>query len=43
MMASMSIDMFIEPGQDPRAEPPGQGSELATRTTSISCYVRSSL
>jgi hypothetical protein len=30
MMAGMSIDMFIEPGKDPRPEPPTRGSELAT-------------
>jgi uncharacterized damage-inducible protein DinB len=38
MMAGMSIDMFIEPGQDPRAEPPGQGSELATLTGFLNYY-----
>ena len=32
MMAGMPIDMFIEPDQDPRAEPPTTGSELATLT-----------
>ena len=32
MMAGMPIDMFIEPDQDPRAEPPATGSELATLT-----------
>jgi len=37
-MAGMSIDMFIEPDQDPRAEPPGQGSELATLTGFLDWY-----
>src|ERR1700722_15329592 len=32
MMAGMPIDMFIEPDQDPRVEPPTTGSELATLT-----------
>ena len=32
MMAGMPIDMFIEPDQDPRVEPPTMGSELATLT-----------
>jgi hypothetical protein len=32
MMAAMSIDMFIDPAEDPRTDPPGQGSELATLT-----------
>jgi len=30
MMADMSIDMFIEPENDPRTEPPPRGGELAT-------------
>lgn len=30
MMAGMSIDMFIEPDSDPRAEPPPQADERAT-------------
>jgi hypothetical protein len=34
MMAAMSIDMFIDPAEDPRTDPPGQGSELATLTGS---------
>jgi uncharacterized damage-inducible protein DinB len=29
-MAGMSIDMFIEPGKDPRTDPPGEASELVT-------------
>jgi len=32
MMGGMPIDMFIEPEQDPRAEPPTAGSELDTLT-----------
>ena len=32
MMAGMSIDMFIEPENDPRTEPPPQAGELATLT-----------
>jgi len=31
-MGGMPIDMFIEPEQDPRAEPPNAGSELDTLT-----------
>ena len=38
MTAGMSIDMFVEPGQDPRTEPPGQGSELATLTGFLDWY-----
>jgi len=38
MMAAMSIDMFIDPDQDPRTEPPGQGSELATLTGFLNYY-----
>jgi uncharacterized damage-inducible protein DinB len=38
MMAGMSIDMFIEPGQDPRTDPPGEGSELATLTGFLNWY-----
>jgi len=34
----MSIDMFIDPDQDPRAEPLGQGSELATLTGFLDWY-----
>jgi uncharacterized damage-inducible protein DinB len=30
MMAGMSIDMFIDPEQDPRTEPPTRAGELAT-------------
>ena len=30
MMAGMSIDMFIEPENDPRPDPPGTAGELAT-------------
>lgn len=37
-MAGMSIDMFVEPDQDPRAEPPGQGSELVTLTGFLDWY-----
>ena len=37
-MAGMSIDMFIGPDQDPRTEPPGQGSELATLTGFLNYY-----
>ena len=32
MMAGMSIDMFIQPDEDPRTEAPTTGSELATLT-----------
>ena len=32
MMAGMSIDMFTEPENDPRIEPPPQAGELATLT-----------
>ena len=32
MMAGMSIDMFIEPENDPRTEPPPRAGELATLT-----------
>jgi hypothetical protein len=32
MMAGMSIDMFIEPENDPRIDPPGTAGELATLT-----------
>jgi uncharacterized damage-inducible protein DinB len=32
MMAGMTIDMFVEPGQDPRPEPPTTGSERDTLT-----------
>ncbi len=32
MMAGMPIDMFIEPEQDPRPEPPTTGSERDTLT-----------
>ena len=32
MMAGMSIDMFIEPENDPRTEPPPRAAELATLT-----------
>jgi uncharacterized damage-inducible protein DinB len=38
MMAGMSIDMFIEPGQDPRTDPPGEGGELATLTGFLDWY-----
>jgi uncharacterized damage-inducible protein DinB len=38
MMAGMSIDMFIEPGKDPRTDPPGDGSELATLTGFLDWY-----
>ena len=34
----MSIDMFIDPGQDPRTDPPGEGSELATLTGFLDWY-----
>lgn len=34
----MSIDMFIDPAQDPRTDPPGQGSELATLTGYLDWY-----
>jgi len=34
----MSIDMFTDPGSDPRTEPPGQGSELATLTGFLGWY-----
>jgi uncharacterized damage-inducible protein DinB len=32
MMAGMTIDMFVEPGEDPRADPPAAGSERDTLT-----------
>ena len=38
MMAGMSIDMFIEPDKDPRTDPPGEGSELATLTGFLDWY-----
>jgi uncharacterized damage-inducible protein DinB len=38
MMAAMSIDMFIDPAEDPRTDPPGQGSELATLTGFLDWY-----
>jgi uncharacterized damage-inducible protein DinB len=38
MMAGMSIDMFIEPGNDPRTDPPGEGGELATLTGFLDWY-----
>jgi uncharacterized damage-inducible protein DinB len=38
MMAGMSIDMFIEPGKDPRTDPPGEGGELATLTGFLDWY-----
>jgi uncharacterized damage-inducible protein DinB len=34
----MSIDMFIEPGKDPRTDPPGEGSELVTLTGFLDWY-----
>ncbi len=34
----MSIDMFIEPDKDPRTDPPGDGSELATLTGFLDWY-----
>jgi uncharacterized damage-inducible protein DinB len=37
-MAGMSIDMFVDPAQDPRTDPPGQGSELATLTGFLDFY-----
>jgi uncharacterized damage-inducible protein DinB len=38
MMTGMSIDMFIDPDKDPRTDPPGQGSELATLTGFLDWY-----
>lgn len=38
MMAGMSIDMFIEPDQDPRTDPPGEAGELATLTGFLDWY-----
>lgn len=38
MMAGMSIDMLIEPGKDPRTDPPGEGGELATLTGFLDWY-----
>jgi uncharacterized damage-inducible protein DinB len=38
MMTAMSIDMFIDPAEDPRTDPPGQGSELATLTGFLDWY-----
>jgi uncharacterized damage-inducible protein DinB len=38
MMAGMSIDMFIDPDKDPRTDPPGEGSELATLTGFLDYY-----
>jgi hypothetical protein len=38
MMAAMSVDMFIDPAEDPRTDPPGQGSELATLTGFLDWY-----
>jgi uncharacterized damage-inducible protein DinB len=38
MMAGMSIDMFIEPGKDPRTDPPGEGGELVTLTGFLDWY-----
>jgi len=34
----MSIDMFIDPDKDPRTDPPGEGSELATLTGFLDYY-----
>ena len=34
----MSIDMFIDPAEDPRTDPPGQGNELATLTGFLDWY-----
>ena len=38
MMAGMPIDMFIEPEQDPRTEPPTAGSERDTLTGFLGWY-----